>query len=73
MRTTLETRVLNWLQEKGSITQKEAIDEIGAYRLSAIIYNLRQDGYEIDTVTEKGKNRWEDPVSWGRYYYREEK
>lgn len=76
MRTTLETRVLNWLQEKGSITQKEAIDEFGAYRLSAIIYNLRQEGYEINTVTENGKNRWGDPVSWGRYYYvysREEK
>ena len=71
MRTTLESRVLKWLQDKGSITQKEAIDEFGAYRLSALIYNLRQEGYDITTETETGKNRWGDKVTWGRYYLKQ--
>lgn len=41
--------VLAHLQEHGSITSMEAIQEYGATRLSAIIYNLKRDGHRIAT------------------------
>lgn len=46
---TQELRVLKHLQEYGSITSWEAIEEYGATRLSAIIYNLRKKGFKIKT------------------------
>lgn len=46
---TQELRVLKHLQEYGSITSWEAIEEYGATRSSAIIYNLRKKGFKIKT------------------------
>lgn len=40
----------------------EALSNYGAYRLSAIIYELKKDGYKIKTTTRR------DPV--GRNYAR---
>lgn len=70
---TLKDRVLRYMQENGSITSWEAIREFGATRLSAIIYNLRnEDGLSIASKTETSKNRYGDPVSYSRYYLDEE-
>ena len=45
------------MQTYGSITQKDAIDLFHAYRLSAIIYDLKhKDGYDITTKLE-GKSK----------------
>ena len=42
-----------YMQTYGSITQKDAIDLFEAYRLSAIIYDLKhKDGYDITTGLE---------------------
>ena len=41
--------VLAHLKEQGSITSYEAFEEYGATRLSAIIYELRHQGYRIKT------------------------
>lgn len=41
--------VKKYLIEKGSITSWEAITKFRATRLSAIIYNLRDRGYDIET------------------------
>ena len=62
--------VLTHLQEKGSITSLEAIYDYGASRLSAIIYVLRNRGYIIDTIIEKGKTRHNRPAQWARYVYK---
>ena len=46
-------RILMYMQTYGSITQKDAIDLFDAYRLSAIIYDLKhKDGYDITTELE---------------------
>lgn len=68
MRVTLQDRVLKYLQEEGSITSMDAIREFGATRLSAIIFNLKKDGYIIRTETETSKNRWGDKVTYARYF-----
>lgn len=41
---TKTQKVLNHLRENGSITSWEAIQQYGATRLSAIIFNLRKKG-----------------------------
>ena len=45
--TTQRAAVLNYLRDKGSITPMEAYTELGATRLSAVIFALRKMGYEI--------------------------
>lgn len=72
MRTTIEDRVLMWLKTYGSITPKEAYNEIGCYRLSAVIFNLKKDGHPIETERETAKNMWGDKVNYARYVLREE-
>ena len=62
--------VLAHLQEHGSITSLQAISIFGASRLSAIIYLLRDRGYLIDTVMEKGKTRYNRSTRWARYVYK---
>ena len=41
--------VLNHLKNDNSITPLEALNKFGAFRLSAIIFDLKKDGYDIDT------------------------
>ena len=61
-------RVLNHLQKhKNGITQATAIERFGCYRLSARISDLREMGYEIDTIRETKKNRYGVPCSYARY------
>lgn len=43
-----DLRVLDFMQSKGSITSKQAIDFLGETRLSARIYNIRKYGYFVD-------------------------
>ena len=59
--------VLWHLNELGTITSWEAIKEYGATRLSAIIYNLRDDGYIIETNMKTTKNRFGRKVSYSEY------
>lgn len=46
-------RILMYLQTYGSITQKDAIDLFDAYRLSAVVHDLKHNGgYDISTKLE---------------------
>ena len=67
MKLTQYDRVLDHLQRNGKLSQKQAIRLFGAYRLSAIIYRLRKDGYNISSTFKTGKNRFGDTVSWAEY------
>jgi hypothetical protein len=42
--------ILQHLKNGRNLTQKEAINEYGAYRLSSIIYSLRKKGYDIEST-----------------------
>lgn len=63
------TAVLDHMKEHGSITQMEAIELFGATRLSAIIFNLRRRGHEIETVTMGMTDRYGHAVNYARYTY----
>ena len=47
--TTQTQQVLKTLIEQKTITSWEAIQKFRCTRLSAVIYNLRQDGHDIRT------------------------
>ena len=51
-------KVLNHLKSEGSITSWEAITNYQATRLSAIIFDLKKEGYSFRTVllTQNGAN-----------------
>ena len=55
MKKTQKELVLEYLQTHESITPLEALIELGAMRLSAIIYDLKKDGYSIITKQKKVK------------------
>ena len=51
---TQKQKVLKHLEQNGSITPLDALKLYGAFRLSAIIYDLRHiDGYQIKTDLSK--------------------
>lgn len=64
--TQLQT-VLAYLKEHKNITSWQAITEFRITRLSAIIYVLRDEGYNIATrMVSKGKTRWANYHYLGR-------
>lgn len=64
---TQKDRVLQHLQEYGSITSWKAIMEYGATRLADIVFKLRQEGYDIESEYEKGTNRFGKKIHWTKY------
>ena len=60
--------ILLHLQQYGSITSWESIKEYGATRLSAIIYNLRNN-YNLNIITEEVDfiDRYGNKASYGKY------
>ena len=61
--------VLWHLKTYGSITSYEAIREYGATRLSAIIFNHRKDGYDIESVPLNKKTRFGRNTTIAKYTY----
>ena len=55
---TQEQAVRNHIINNGSITQAQAVRLYGCYRLSARIYEMRKDGYEIATQYKTSKTRF---------------
>lgn len=66
-KTTQNQRVLDYIAEKGSITQLEALQELGIMRLASRISDLKREGYAIKGVTETVKNRFNEDCHIKRY------
>lgn len=64
--------VREWLKTGASISSMEAIENFGATRLSAIIWDLRhRDGWNIETVECDGRDRFGNSMRFARYYLKE--
>lgn len=59
--------LLGYLQTHGSITAMQALNDLGIMRLSARIYDLRADGYDISLEMKSGQNRFGKNISYGVY------
>ena len=55
------------LKEKGNISTWEAITLYGETRLSSVIYNLREQGWKIQTLQEQSFDNEGESVRYGRY------
>lgn len=68
---TLKDRVVQYMRENGSISQLQATYDVGTTRLSAIIFNLKEEGYKIGWRDVKAKNRYGDPTTFREYWIEE--
>lgn len=59
--------ILRYMQDYGSITPMEAIEQLGCYRLSGRIHDLRASGVPIKTTPETRKKRYGKDVTYARY------
>lgn len=64
---TQTEKILRHLRKYGSITSWEAITEYRITRLGAIIFELRKDGYIIDSTLVVARNKDGEPIKYARY------
>ena len=50
---TQTQKILDYLERGNKITPLEALYQFGCFRLSAVIFNLRQEGFNIITHKKK--------------------
>ena len=63
-----KSEVLKYLlTHKRGITSLQAINMFGATRLSDIIFQLRKEGYAIETDSITTKNRYGHVTTYARY------
>ena len=68
MKISQRDRIINYIQEFGSITSKDAYNDLGVTQLATRIKELKEKGYEFKKEGETSKNRFGEPVSYKRYY-----
>ena len=59
--------ILAYLERNGSITQAEAMNALGCYRLGARIWELKRQGVKIKKYMEEGLNRFGTRTRYARY------
>lgn len=64
---TQNQRILDYISDFGSITQLEALKDLGVMRLASRISDLRKQGYDITSQTEEVKNRYGERCHIKRY------
>ena len=64
-------RIMRHLQDYGSITSLEAMQEYGIMRLASRITDLRAQGVNIAKEMERGRNRYGEKTSYARYILKE--
>jgi molybdenum-dependent DNA-binding transcriptional regulator ModE len=57
-KTTQSQRVLEYIRETGSITQLEALRELGVMRLASRVSDLKRQGYNIISKPEAVMTRY---------------
>ena len=64
---TQRDRIRDYMDEFGSITQLEAIRDLGIMRLASRINEMVRDGERITKETVAGKNRYGETTHYARY------
>jgi len=68
---TQTEKILRHLEEHGSITPMDALQEYGIMRLASRICDIKRAGVAIEKEVETAKNRYGEPVHYARYRLRE--
>ena len=64
---TQKERIRQYLDDFGSITQLEAIRDLGIMRLTARVHEMIRAGEPIVCEMERGKNRYDQTTHYARY------
>lgn len=67
MKLNQKQKVLRHLKYFGSINPLDALKEYSIMRLAAVIYNLKNEGYDIKTDIVKSRNKFGEKVSFAKY------
>lgn len=60
-------RVIWYMKQNGSITPKQAENELGIMRLAAVIHTVKKLGYAVITTTVHSKDRWGAKTKYASY------
>ena len=66
-RPTQNERILDYIAENGSITQLEALTELGVMRLASRVSDLKRKGYNIVSENVTVKNRYGEKCCIKKY------
>lgn len=72
MKTTQTDAILDYLDHFGSITQMQALSDLGIMRLASRIHDLREMGHPIKKRMIESKNRYGEHVAFAEYYMERE-
>ena len=64
-------RVIQYMNDFGSITSFEAFRELGVTRLADVIFRMKKAGVIVYTRLETSRNRYGDGVTYARYSFKE--
>lgn len=64
-------RIVDYINEFGSITALDAMREFGCMRLASRITDLKRQGYPVRREMITVKNRYDEPVLVARYSFAE--
>lgn len=67
MKISQTQRIINYMRQFGSITDSEAVKDLGCHRLAARIHDLKKMGYEIQDEWESDFNRFGEKTEYKRY------
>lgn len=67
MKATQREKILQYIEENGSITPLDALREFGCMRLASRVSELKRDGCPITAKMETRKNRYGEPIRYARY------
>jgi len=62
-----ELRLLEYLENFGSINPIMSWQTLGIYRLSDVVFKLRNRGYDIETKRKTVMNKWQEKTSFAEY------
>ena len=65
--TNQEKRLLDYLKVNEKISPMEAWTELGIYRLSDVVFKLRNKDFEIETERKSVMNRFDEPCNFAEY------
>lgn len=71
-RPTQCDRVKKYMNDFGSITQLDAMRDLGVMRLASRISEMRMRGVAIGSKMETGENRYGEKITYKRYFLMEE-
>ena len=69
---TQAQRILDYMTVHGSITQMEALKDLGVFRLASRISELRKNGHKIESQMVKVENRYGETCRVKRYSFKKE-